>query len=289
MKYLLIDTCVWIDLAKSSEMNNVSEKLQDIIAREDVQLLVPEIVISETKNKIRSAVDEHIKDLQIKIKSAKETNTRLITDYNISIPNISDHSNKIATSVEMFCKSFPDTINKILSTLENNMSLKHTDEDKILALDTAIHRKAPQHRGKNNIADSLIIISFSQFIKSKQFNNNLDEAHFITHNIKDFSQVNGDNNKIHPELEEIFPINGNTHYHTNIADFINKILPLSIPESTVERVAAFTLFDKYCPSGEMHDLFDIGFRQSIVNGQLSFHKQCKKCGEILDTLDFYGE
>jgi hypothetical protein len=55
---LLVDTCVWLDLAKDYRHQPVISALEDLISAGEIELLVPQIVLDEfTRNKDRVAAD----------------------------------------------------------------------------------------------------------------------------------------------------------------------------------------------------------------------------------------
>ena len=48
MLHLLIDTCVWIDLAKYYREQPVISALEDLIAARQIKLVVPQVVLDES-------------------------------------------------------------------------------------------------------------------------------------------------------------------------------------------------------------------------------------------------
>jgi predicted nucleic acid-binding protein len=55
---LLIDTSVWLDLAKDYRHQPVISALEDLISVGEIELLVPQLVLDEfTRNKNRIAAD----------------------------------------------------------------------------------------------------------------------------------------------------------------------------------------------------------------------------------------
>lgn len=58
MHRLLIDTCVWLDLAKDYRNQPVIAALEDFLDHEDFCLIVPQVVLDEfARNKDRVAAD----------------------------------------------------------------------------------------------------------------------------------------------------------------------------------------------------------------------------------------
>ena len=54
VRKLLVDTCVWLDLAKDYRQEPVIRALEDLIRARDIELIVPQIVLNEfERNKVR--------------------------------------------------------------------------------------------------------------------------------------------------------------------------------------------------------------------------------------------
>src|SRR3954454_7063935 len=58
MLRLLVDTCVWLDLAKDYREQPVIGALEDLIQAREIELIVPQVVVDEfTRNKARVIAD----------------------------------------------------------------------------------------------------------------------------------------------------------------------------------------------------------------------------------------
>ena len=76
MTNLLIDTCVWLDIAKSSKGENLLHLLEQLINEDKIELIIPEIVITEfERNKERT------------IASAKKS-LSAVTNTHLTLPTI---------------------------------------------------------------------------------------------------------------------------------------------------------------------------------------------------------
>lgn len=54
MLHLLIDTCVWLDLSKDYRSQPLINALEDLVAANEIRLIVPQIVVDEfLRNKSR--------------------------------------------------------------------------------------------------------------------------------------------------------------------------------------------------------------------------------------------
>ena len=69
---MLIDTCVWLDIAKDPQQQSVIGVLEELVRREQVSLIVPSIVKDEfARNKERIIKDSQ-RSLSSVLKRAKE-------------------------------------------------------------------------------------------------------------------------------------------------------------------------------------------------------------------------
>src|SRR5260370_21059593 len=69
---ILIDTCVWLDLAKDYQQQAILTALEELIRQEEVGLILPRIVVDEfARNKTR-VIEESSRSLSSTLKRVKE-------------------------------------------------------------------------------------------------------------------------------------------------------------------------------------------------------------------------
>src|SRR5712691_9639235 len=69
---ILIDTCVWLDLAKDYQQQAILAALEELIRHEDVALILPRTIVDEfTRNKTR-IIEESSRSLSSTLKRVKE-------------------------------------------------------------------------------------------------------------------------------------------------------------------------------------------------------------------------
>jgi len=83
MTNLLIDTCVWLDIAKSTKGEKVLHLLEQLVNENKIELLLPQIVITEfERNKDRTiarakkSVSEHLKKVRELVFSYSDKDNR---------------------------------------------------------------------------------------------------------------------------------------------------------------------------------------------------------------------
>jgi len=94
-----------------------------------------------------------------------------------------------------------DSIARIEALLKTSSSLSTTNIIKQRVTERAIAAKAPYHRDKNNVADAIIIETYAELLSPAHGTRNLA---LVTHNTKDFSELNGDRRKPHTDLVGLF-------------------------------------------------------------------------------------
>lgn len=69
---ILIDTCVWLDLAKDYQQQAILSALEDLIQQEKISMILPRTVVQEfDRNKAR-LIEESSRSLSTTFKRVKE-------------------------------------------------------------------------------------------------------------------------------------------------------------------------------------------------------------------------
>src|SRR4051812_7502308 len=99
---ILVDTCVWLDLAKDPDQQPLLSVLEELVKLNEVRLIVPRIVLSEiARNKARivlesgrsmSTVFKRVKEAVSKHGDAKKAKQalELLDDVDHKIPMLGD-------------------------------------------------------------------------------------------------------------------------------------------------------------------------------------------------------
>ena len=200
MFQMLVDTCVWLDLAKDPKQLRNLQIVEDLVESGAIQLIVPTNVVDEfNRNKTRVVEDFHksisstlsrAKDIVIQHGDRRRTRSamRLLNDEDFKIPRPKEAATKVLGRVDKLFKKA--------------VSVEISDEVKMRALDRALRGKAPFHRGKNSVNDALIIETYAAFVQ--QNTKAGDRFAFVTHNFKDFSQPDSNRNMPHSDFALIF-------------------------------------------------------------------------------------
>ncbi|OYX82959.1 MAG: hypothetical protein B7Y83_13110 [Flavobacteriales bacterium 32-34-25] len=215
---ILIDTCVWLDIAKTDKGEKIINLLEEFIKEEEISLLIPEIILTEfnrNKERIESeakkSVTSHFKKVRelVFTYGNKETKNNILAELNnidYKIPVIGDMAHySISRIEELFYQA------EIINI---------TNEIKLRATQRALDKKALFHLSKNSMGDALIIESYLDY----KIKNSAQEFGliFMTHNKNDFSLKNGNQKEPHEDFKEIFD-SPKSQYFINLTEALNSI------------------------------------------------------------------
>lgn len=215
MTNLLLDTCVWLDLAKSR-----SEKLLDFleyyVEEKLANLLIPDIVFSEFERNKDKIINDNAKGLAAQIDKINdiiiEHESKNVRDE--MIIRLTDLKHKIPRITE----SISNSVEKIENLFSKAQIIPTTNEIKLKAVERGLNKIAPFHLSKNSIADAIILEIFIDY----KINNTDLPLMFVTHNKSDFSTKNGNQKFPHEDFGDLFD-STNVHYFINLAEALNTI------------------------------------------------------------------
>lgn len=223
---VLIDTCVWLDLAEKSQQTPLIEPLEGLLSYGGVNLLFPQIVKEEfAKNRARVAekstkgLTTHFNLVKDAIrrtdgnKRAKERMLAYLSDVNHQLPQVGGQAKVTLDRIQTIMDAFP--------------TIPTSDAVKIKAADRALSRKGPCHReNRNSMADALIIETYFDAVKAGAAR---DRFAFVTHNKHDFSRVAGDEKLPHADIASGFS-KIKSMYFTNLNACLHKVNPAFVSE-----------------------------------------------------------
>lgn len=215
MLKILIDTCVWLDLAKDYRQQPVISALEDLAKSRQIELIVPQIVIDEFDHNRARVVEETQRSLQSHFRLVREAVNRFAEEEykEETLDALNEVDHRIVTKGE----AVYDSISRIDKLLKSVPALEATNDIKQRVTERAIAKKAPYHRAKNSVGDAILIEIYAELVSS---NKDGDIKHvFVTHNTKDFSESHGDRRNPHKDLAYLFDSNKST-YCVSVVDTI---------------------------------------------------------------------
>lgn len=215
---LLIDTCVWIDVAKDAKQEHLLTATVEMVRRGRLSLIVPRIVLDELqRNRERIARD-----------SAKSIASH-IRVVRAAIERFADNEKRkqaLVSELDQFATVIPagSTADTTIGRIEKLLLASEIREASHAVLVAAAHRalekRAPFHRDKNSMADAVLIEIYADCLRNEHAPT--VQFAFVTHNTADFSREQGNDKEPHPDLAAIFTT-GSSRFFTNLREALQAI------------------------------------------------------------------
>jgi hypothetical protein len=196
---ILIDTCVWLDLAKDYQQQPILTALEELIRMGDIELILPRTVLDEFARNKGRVVEESSRSLSGTMKRVKEAVEKFGDPRKKStvLQQLNDVDHRIPTLGE----AAVDTVRRIEKLFTRTPIIEICDSVKVRAAQRAIDKRAPFHRQRNGIDDAILIEVYADVVGAKATGTRFA---FITHNIKDFSHPAANNKLPHPDVAVCF-------------------------------------------------------------------------------------
>ncbi|MER9445198.1 PIN domain-containing protein [Mesorhizobium sp. M0340] len=219
MLRVLVDTCVWLDIAKDYRQQPLIGALETLIGAGEVELLVPKVVLDEFARNKERVIAETQRSLNSHFRIVREAVAQFADDdYRAkTLEALNEVGHKIAVSGD----AVNESVDRIEMLLRPVRPLKATNAIKARVSDRAIARLAPYHRSKNSVGDAILVETYSGIVKAAK-----DGARhaFVTHNTRDFSDERGDLRAPHADLAPLFGTESST-YWTSLVDLLKTVDP----------------------------------------------------------------
>jgi PIN domain-containing protein len=162
---ILIDTCVWLDLAKDYNQQPLLGVLEELIRTKEVSLILPRTVIDEfARNKAR-VIEDSSRSLSSTLKRVKEAVDKFGDPRRkrMVLRQLSDVDHKLPSLGEA---AF-ETVGRIEMLFQGTAVVEISNDVKLRASQRAIDRKAPFHRQRNGIDDAILIDTYADFVGTR--------------------------------------------------------------------------------------------------------------------------
>jgi len=227
---MLIDTCVWLDLARDPKQHAVLGVVEQMVRERMIALIVPRVVVDEFRRNKDRIAKESARSLSTHFRLVKDavgkaggnkrrTKTVLshLDDVDHKIPIVGGAATQVL-----------DRIEKLLTALP---ALETSDSVKLRAAQRAIDHRAPFHHDKNSIADALIIEMYDECVRAKTSAGT--RFAFITYNKHDFSLEDGNHKLPHADLATMFS-RVRSLYFVNLAEALRRVDPSFVTDAMFE-------------------------------------------------------
>jgi PIN domain len=229
MLRLLVDTCVWLDIAKDHRQENLLSVLEELIRLHEVSLIVPAVVLAEFKKNKARIVDESRRSLSTVFKRIKEAVDQFGDP--VTKGSVLQHLSEVDHQVPLLGEAAARSVVRIEKLLSTARQIPASDAIKLRAAERGLSSRAPFHRQRNGISDSVIIETYAECMASERARGT--RFAFVTHNTKDFSDPAGDTRRPHPHLRHLFS-KIRSVYFINLAEALKRLRPVLVTELMLE-------------------------------------------------------
>jgi hypothetical protein len=287
---ILIDTCVWLDLAKDYQQRAILSALEELVRQKEIKLILPRTIIDEfARNKAR-IIEDSCRSLSSTMKRVKEAVERFGDPRrkNTVLNQLNDVDHRLPTLGE----AAVDTVGRIENLFAATPVIEISNDVKLRAAQRAIDKNAPFHRQRNGIEDAILIEVYADAVQTKT-KGGIRFA-FVTHNTKDFSFPNASNKLPHPDIAPYFSPRRSLYFIT-LGEALRRVAPTQFADLMIEQewvqeprrlteiIAALDeLFDKVWWNRHQNYLYQIESREATMSeGQKPFLEQGKKAARAI--------
>jgi hypothetical protein len=223
---LLLDTCVWLDLAINHANEPLLSALESLCRQHVVNLIVPQLVRDEFARNRERVIKESGRSLSGALKRAR---VALWTHGDPrrrkrAVEVIDDIDHRLNGSIEVAAEA----IKRIEALFSDAIGCAVNDHALLAASTRAMEKKAPFHNGRNNFADAVLIEIYGQMVT-----NSTTRHVFVSHNVKDFSAPDKDQREPHHDFAPYFS-EIESRYFIKLVDALRAVSPSEFAEAMYE-------------------------------------------------------
>lgn len=196
MLRLLVDTSVWLDLAKSKDGQALIVPLRVLKQWERLELLVPQVVIDEFERnrptaeaRVSQSVADRFRELR-----------RDLHEY-ADPARLEEWLDEMTHQVPLISTMTLQNFREIAELLTAGHRLKPAPANYEQVIQRALSKQAPFHLPKNSVADALIIELYRSALDRFAAD---EQLCFVTANYEDFSAWKGDRRLPHADFADLF-------------------------------------------------------------------------------------
>jgi hypothetical protein len=227
---MLIDTCVWLDLAKDPKQLPILSTVEELLRLDKISLIVPRIVLDEFQRNRERIAKESAKSLSAHFRLVKEAVSKLGGDKE-KMQVVLSHLDDVNHKIPIIGGEAVSTLDRIEKLLITGPILETSEPVKLRAAQRAIEKKAPFHHDKNSMADAILIETYADCVHDKAASG--VRFAFVTHNKSGFSIEHGNHKMPHSDFANLFsPIK--SLYFINLAEALRRIEPALVTDIMLE-------------------------------------------------------
>jgi len=228
---MLIDTCVWLDLAKDQKQAPVLGVVEEMVKRRMVTLIVPRVVIDEFGRNRGRVAKESAKSLAPHFRLVKDAVGKVGGDKR-RMRLVLSHLDDVDHKIPIMGGAAVNVLDRIEKLLKESAIIEPCEAVTLRAADRAIEKTAPFHRDKNAMADAIIVETYAECVRSKTAPG--VRFAFVTHNKSEFSAEGGNQNLPHKDLARFFS-RIRSLYFINLPAALRRVEPSLVTDMMLEQ------------------------------------------------------
>ena len=227
---VLIDTCVWLDLAKDPRQLPLLAVVEEMVKGGALTLIVPCLVLEEFRRNRKRIAKESVKSLSAHFRLVKEAVGKIGGDKK-KMRVVLSHLDDVDHKIPIIGGAAVETLNRIEKLLTSSAIIQPCGAVTLRAAQRAVEKKAPFHHGKNAMADAILIETYAECVHDQEAAG--VRYAFVTHNKNDFSIENGDQKLPHPDFSGLFS-RIKSLYFINLPEALRRIEPSLVTDIMLE-------------------------------------------------------
>jgi len=227
---MLIDTCVWLDLAKDPKQVPVLGVVEELLRLGMVSIIVPRVVLNEFRRNRERIAKESAKSLSTHFRLVKEAVGKIGGDKK-KMRVVLSHLDDVDHKIPIIGGEAVGTLDRIEKLLTASPIIETSEAVRLRAAQRALEKKAPFHHDKNAMADAILIETYADCVRDKAESG--VRFAFVTHNKSDFSIEHGNHKMPHPEFASLFS-RIKSLYFINLPEALRRVEPSLVTDIMLE-------------------------------------------------------
>jgi hypothetical protein len=227
---MLIDTSVWLDLARDSKQAALLGVLEEMLKHGLVSLVVPTVVLDEFSANRERIATESAKSLSTHFRLVRDAVGRMGGNKR-RLRNVLKHLDDVDHKIPILGGAAVQLLDRIEKLLKASPVIEPTEQVKLAAAQRAIDGRAPFRQGKNAMADAILVETFAECFR-KESKRGVRFA-FVTHNKIDFSWKNVNDKMPHPDFGFFSRVK--CRYFISLAEALRVIEPSLVTDIMFEQ------------------------------------------------------
>jgi PIN domain len=228
---VLIDTCVWLDMAHDAKQAPLLLVIENMLRQKMLHLIVPRVVIDEFKRNRARVAQVSTRSLKGHIAQVKDAINRI--DGNARRKKtLLAHLDDLNHRAPLVGGAAETTLTRVEQLLAQAGIVEASNAAKLKAAERGLQKLAPcHHDNKNAMADALLLETYFEVVKAGTRG---ERFAFVSHNRSEFSLPNGNQNVPHPDIADGFS-RVKSLYFINLAACLRRIDPSMVSELVWEQ------------------------------------------------------